>query len=126
MSVSWCGEKIFKHIFKRFCFRAWVSLKRNSRGAFLELEESGMEYDTFSACYTFPKHKNTYSKFFAFFSQNGYPWLTRDLDFRSGVLPPRKLSENFFEGNWLPLTNSWFGFPFGCIAPWFFILNLQG
>lgn len=51
--------------------------------------ESGMEYDTFSACYDDQKHKNTYSEFFIFFSQVGYPQLTRDLDFCSEVLTPR-------------------------------------
>ena len=63
-------------------------LKTQFEGVFLELEESGMEYDTFCACYTFQKHKNTYSKFLAFFSKVGCPRLTHDLDFSSDVPQP--------------------------------------
>lgn len=55
--------------------------KTQFEGAFPELEESPRKYGTFSACYTFPKHKNTYSEFLAFFSRIGCPRLTRDLDF---------------------------------------------
>ena len=65
---------------------------------FLELEESGMEYDTFSACYTFPKHKNTYSEFFAFSSRIGCLRLTCDLDFCSKVLTPQIFD---FELTWI-------------------------
>ena len=64
-------------------------LKAKFEGVFPELEESPKKYGTFCACYTFPKYKNTYSKFFPFFSRIGCPRLTLDLDFYSKVPTPR-------------------------------------
>ena len=63
--------------------------KTQFEGVFLELEESPKKYGTFSACYTFSKHKNTYSEFFIFFSRIGYPKLTRDLAFCLEVMTPQ-------------------------------------
>ena len=37
------------------------------RGYLLKMEESAKVYDTFSACYTFFKHRNMYSKFSSLF-----------------------------------------------------------
>lgn len=79
--------------------------KTQFEGAFLELEESGVEYDTFSACYTFPKLKNTYFDFSAFFSWIGCPRLTRALKFCSGVLPVGLLDLYLQEEKRLPKTN---------------------
>ena len=58
-------------------------------GVTIELEESGVEYDTFGACYDDIKHQNTYSNFFAFFSRIGYPRLTCGMNFSSEVPTPR-------------------------------------
>ena len=63
-------------------------LKTQFEGVFLELEESSKKYGTFYACYDDQKHKNTYSKFFTFFSRIGYPRLTCNLNFYLEVPPP--------------------------------------